>query len=163
MKILAKIENVFVAVAIIASTSVLFINIILRYFFDANTTWADEFVRYSMIWIAFIGMAVCFRHNIHFGVDLFINSVSKPIKKYVKVYINLACILFVGLLVYFGFKLVIFSYQTGQITPSLQIKTFWVYLAIPIGALLSVIHLAVNTKQLFDDKNIESEVEGIES
>ncbi|MFD2828993.1 TRAP transporter small permease [Corticicoccus populi] len=159
MKILARVENTFITVAIIASTSVLFINIILRYFFDANTTWADEFVRYSMIWIAFIGMAVCFRHDIHFGVDLFIDSVSKQMKKYTKLYINLACILFTGLLVYFGFKLVIFSYQTGQITPSLQIKTFWVYLAIPIGALLSIIHLVVNTKKLFNDKNIEPEVE----
>lgn len=151
MKILAKFENTFLAVAIIASTSVLFINIILRYFFDANTTWADEFVRYSMIWIAFVGMAVCFRHDIHFGVDLFINSVSKYKQKYIKLYINFACMVFVILLLYFGFKLVMFSYQTGQITPSLQIETFWVYLSIPVGALLSLIHLLVNTVKLFTE------------
>lgn len=162
MKILTKVENTFIAVMIIASTSVLFINIVLRYFFDANTTWADEFVRYSMIWITFIGMAACFRHNIHFGVDLFINSISKARQKYVKVYINFACMLFTGLLVYFGFKLVIFSFQTGQITPSLQIETFWIYLSIPIGALLSLFHLIVNTLNIFNEKDQADEMEGID-
>lgn len=162
MKIIERIENTFVGIVIIASTIVLFVNIILRYFFDANTTWADEFVRYSMIWIAFIGSAICFRHGIHFGVDLLMSSLSNKWKLRVQVYINVICMLFMGLLLYFGTKLVIFSIQTGQITPSLQINTYLVYMAIPVGAALSLLHLVVSTINIFNQNNMNSKEEGVE-
>lgn len=162
MKILEKIENHFVGIAIIVATTVLFVNIILRYFFNANTTWADEFVRYSMIWIAFIGAAICFRHRIHFGVDLLISSLPERWKMRVQIYINIVCMLFMGLLFYFGSKLVIFSIQTGQITPSLQIGTYLVYMAIPVGAGLSVFHLIVGTINIFNQNHVSSKEEGAE-
>ena len=51
-------------------------------------------------------------------------------------------------LIKFGIDLVIFSMNTGQLTPALQIKMYWVYLAIPIGALLSLIHLFMQTYEM---------------
>lgn len=157
MKILNKLEEIFVGMAMIAATLVLFINIILRYFFNENQSWADEFVRYSIIWIAFIGAAICFRQGIHFGVDLLIKSLPKKYKTHLQVYINVVCILFVILLIYFGFKLVFFSMQTGQMTPSLQIATYWVYLSIPVGATLSLLYLVIDTFKLIstDSSNVE--------
>ncbi|MFB4167369.1 TRAP transporter small permease [Virgibacillus sp. JSM 102003] len=148
MRILKKAEDVFVGTALIAATLVLFVNIVLRYFFDANTTWAEEFIRYAMIWIAFIGSSICFRRGIHVGVDLLINSVSKAGKKVLQVYINIIAVVFMIFLIKFGFDLVIFSMDTGQITPSLEIKMYWIYLAIPVGAILSIVHIITQTINL---------------
>ncbi|MGP4105967.1 TRAP transporter small permease [Virgibacillus sp. L01] len=148
MRILKKAEDVFVGTALIAATLVLFVNIVLRYSFDANTTWAEEFIRYAMIWIAFIGSSICFRRGIHVGVDLLIKSVSKVGKKVLQVYINIIAVVFMIFLIKFGFDLVIFSMDTGQITPSLEIKMYWIYLAIPIGAILSIVHIITQTINL---------------
>lgn len=160
MKILNKLEEVFVGIAMIAATGVLFINIILRYFFNENQSWADEFVRYTIIWIAFVGAAICFRQGIHFGVDLLIKSLPEKYRPYLQVYINVMCIIFVILLIYFGFKLVFFSMQTGQTTPSLQISTFWIYLSIPLGATLSLLYLAIDTFKLFKNGKSNGVLEG---
>ena len=130
MKKLRIIENYFVGVVIIAATLLLFTNIILRYFFNANTTWAEEFVRYSMIWITFIGMSICFRKGIHFGVDILIKSVSERKEKWLQFTINIISMIFIILIVYFGLEITIFNYKSGQITPSLGIEIFWIYLAI---------------------------------
>ncbi|MTD30710.1 TRAP transporter small permease [Planomicrobium sp. YIM 101495] len=145
MNILKKTEDIFVGSAILAATLVLFINIILRYFFSANTSWAEEFIRYAMIWIAFIGSAICFRRGIHVGVDLLINYFSGKGKVILQTIINVVSILFMALLVKYGIDLVLFSMNTGQITPSLEIKTFWIYLAIPLGAVLSIFHIVHRT------------------
>lgn len=145
MNILRKTEDIFVGTAILAATIVLFVNIILRYFFSANTSWAEEFIRYAMIWIAFIGSSICFRRGIHVGIDLLMNYFSGKGRIALQIYINLISIVFMAFLIKFGIDLVLFSVDTGQITPSLRIKTFWIYLAIPLGALLSLIHILHGT------------------
>ncbi|WP_035001749.1 TRAP transporter small permease [Bhargavaea cecembensis] len=149
MHVLRKTEDIFVGVALAVATLLLFVNIVLRYFFDANTTWAEEFIRYAMIWIAFIGSSICFRKGIHVGVDLLMNSLKAKGRRMLQIYINILSILFMVLLVKFGIDLVIFSVNTGQITPSLKINMFWIYLAIPVGAALSILHLIIDTFQLF--------------
>lgn len=160
MKLMNKLEEVFVGAAMIAASVVLFVNIILRYFFNENQSWADEFVRYSIIWIAFIGAAICFRQGIHFGVDLLIKSLPDKYKPHLQIYINVVCILFVILLIYYGFKLVFFSIQTGQTTPSLQIATFWIYLSIPVGATLSLLYLVMDTFQIIKTGKSNGEMGG---
>ena len=158
MQILRKTEDIFVGLTLLVATLLLFVNIVLRYFFAANTTWAEEFIRYAMIWIAFIGSSICFRRGIHVGVDLLMNSLGVKGKRVLTIYINILAVLFMGFLVKFGFDLVMFSINTGQITPSLKIKTFWIYLAIPVGAVLSILHIVVNTIQLLKEKDlVESE------
>lgn len=150
-----KIEDYFVGSMIILATVLLFTNIILRYFFNANTTWAEEFVRYSMIWITFLGMAICFRKGIHFSVDILLKSISYKSSKILQIIINIISIIFILLIIYYGIEITVFNFNSGQITPSLEIGIFWVYLAIPVGASLSLLHIIMNTILIF--KNEQSE------
>src|SRR5699024_3766980 len=64
------------------------------------------------------------------------------------------------LLIYFGFKLVIFSIQSGQTTPSLQISTYWVYRSIPVGATLSLLYLLMDTFKLLKTGKSNGELVG---
>jgi len=148
LKTLVKAENYFVGIMIILATLLLFANIILRYFFNANTTWAEEFVRYAMIWITFIGMAICFKKGIHFSVDILIKSLPDKGSRLLQIIINIISIIFMLLLIYYGMEITIFNFHSGQITPSLEIGIFWVYLAIPVGAALSLLHLILNTIEI---------------
>lgn len=154
MKILKYTEEAFVGISIISVTLVLSVNIVLRYFFSANTSWAEEFIRYMMIWITFIGSSICFRRSIHVGVDFLIDYLPPKGKKIMQLVINIAAIVFMIFLIKFGFDLVQFSIGTGQISPSLQIKTFWVYLAIPVGAILSLLHLSIQTYSMIRNYRI---------
>jgi len=157
MKLIKKTEDVFVGTAIIAATIILFVNIILRYFFAANTSWAEEFIRYAMIWIAFIGSSICFRRGMHVGVDLLMNYLSEKGKRKLQIYINIFSVIFMLLLIKYGFDLVIFSMRSGQITPSLEIEIFWIYLAIPLGAILSILHICIHTYDLVKNPKMSSD------
>lgn len=148
MKIFNKTEEAFVGISMMAVTILLFINIILRFFFSAGISWTEEFVRYAIIWITFIGGSICFRRGIHVGIDVLIDYLPTKGKKILSFIINLMAIALMFFLIKFGIDLVIFSMNTGQLTPALQIKMYWVYLAIPIGALLSLIHLFMQTYEM---------------
>ncbi|OLS39301.1 TRAP transporter small permease [Bacillus sp. MRMR6] len=149
MKWLKRIEEAFLGTSIALATLVLFVNIVLRYVFSANTNWAEEFIRYVMIWITFIGCSVCFSRGLHVGIDFFLEFVSKKWNNVIGILVNIVSIILMIFLVRYGTELVKFSMNTGQITPSLQIKMYWVYLGIPVGAALSLIHLVSNVFNQF--------------
>lgn len=148
MKIFNKTEEAFVGITIMTVTFFLFINIILRFFFSAGISWTEEFIRYAIIWITFIGASICFRRGIHVGIDVLIDYLPGKSKKTLSMIINLLAIVFMIFLIKYGFDLVLFSKGTGQLSPALQVPMFWVYLAIPIGALLSLIHLFIQTFEM---------------
>ncbi|KHF39465.1 TRAP transporter small permease [Halalkalibacter okhensis] len=154
MKRVKRIEEGFVGISLLVVTIILFVNIVLRYGFSANTNWAEELIRYVMIWITFIGAAICFRRSMHVGIDFFIEFVSKKWRAIIAIYVNIASSLFMIFLLYYGIELVKFGMDSAQITPSLQIKMYIIYMAIPIGAALSLMHLVINTYHHI--KNLQS-------
>jgi C4-dicarboxylate transporter DctQ subunit len=145
---LAVAEENFIAVVHLGSTGVLFMNVVLRYFFKMSTIWAEEFIRYSMIWISFIGAAVCFRKGIHFGVDLILRVKSKPFVRVVKIFIEIVCLVFCCFLLKYSYDLVVFSRGTGQISPAMQVPLWAVYAVIPVSAALGAIYEAVRVIML---------------
>lgn len=153
MNILKRIEDYSIAAGLFAVTILLFVNIVLRYAFAANTTWAEEFIRYVMIWITFIGGSVCFRKGMHVGVDFIMDLVKGKAKKGLQLFIHIISMIFLVFLIKYGIDLVIFTMNTGQITPSLQIPLFYIYLAIPVGSGLSLLHLVINSVKLFREKS----------
>ncbi|MDR2528214.1 MAG: TRAP transporter small permease [Synergistaceae bacterium] len=142
-RILPVDEESFIAIALLCSTAVLFLNVVLRYVFSKSLTWAEEFIRYSMIWISFIGSAVCFRKGIHFGVDLILRVKSKWFARAVKIFIEAACLVFCCFLLKFSLDLMFFSKQSGQISPAMQAPLWVVYAVIPFSAALAVIYESV--------------------
>lgn len=149
MKWLFKVEEAFLGITILLATLVLFVNIVLRFIFSANTTWAEELIRYMMIWITFVGSGVCFGRGLHVGIDFFLEFVTKKWNIIIGILVNIISIILMIFLIVYGTELVKFSMNTGQITPSLQIKMFWVYLGIPVGGALSLIHLVINILEQF--------------
>lgn len=155
MKVLHKTEEAFVGITIMGVTFLLFINVILRFFFSAGITWTEELIRYAIIWITFIGGSICFRKGIHVGIDVLIESLPDKGKKVLGLIINLMAIILMFLLIKYGYDLVVFSQGTGQMSPALQVPMFWAYLAIPIGSLLSLIHLFIQTFHMVKSFNTE--------
>lgn len=137
MKIITKIEENIIGIALLAAILLVFFNVILRYVFNSSSTWIEEAVRYMIIWMTFIGSAICFRKSSHMGIDLILTLTKGRVKKSIEIFGLIASLLFMIFLLKYGVELVLFSIKTGQITPALEIKLFWIYLGIPLGAFLS--------------------------
>src|SRR5690606_21195173 len=48
-------EDAFVSTLLITASAILFVNVVARYVFNTGLIWAEEFVRYEIVWLVFIG------------------------------------------------------------------------------------------------------------
>jgi len=142
---LNKTEEIFCGLALLSTTIILFINVVLRYFFRSSTSWAEELIRYLMVWTAFIGSSICVRKGIHVGIDFFLQFIDESKKLIVARVINSICAVFSVLLTWYSWQIVSFNMSTGQVTPALGIPMYIPYMAAPIGFGLMTIRFIQTT------------------
>ena len=67
MKVLKWLEKNFeltiLLAMLVAISTLMFANVILRYCFHSSIVWADEVCRYCFIITGFVGLGYCLRHN----------------------------------------------------------------------------------------------------
>lgn len=62
-------------VALLAGMVVMvFVNVMLRWFFDSGLQVSEELSRYFFVWLTFIGAVVVMREKAHLGVDAFVRT-----------------------------------------------------------------------------------------
>lgn len=144
MKLLDKIEEIFCGTALLTATLIVFFNVVLRYVFKSGASWAEELVKYLMIWITFIGSSICVRKYAHVSIDFFYEMLSVKNKRVVAIIVGVISLFFTVNMAYYGSKLVLFSLSTGQVSPALQLPMWVPYVAIPLGFVLMSIRLLQN-------------------
>lgn len=135
-------ERIYVpvlSVAFVGVTIMLTINVIGRYFFHSAFFWAEEVTNYFIIWITFLGSAVCIRYGMHVSVDMILQYGSDRLKKRITVAVTVICIVFTALLTVVGVMMVRGFVTNGQVTLTLRIPMYIPYLAIPVGAFLMML------------------------
>lgn len=155
MKVLDKIEEYFCGTALLATTVILFVNVVLRYVFKSSTSWAEELIKYLMIWIAFIGGSICARKGAHVSIDFFYDFLSQRGRKIAFLIVNTIAIFFTGIMSFYGIKIIIFLASTGQVSPALQLPMWIPYLAIPLGFILMTIRFIQNFINNFKENDME--------
>lgn len=133
---LTRIEQFLLGSAILGSSLILFVNVILRYFFAKGLVWAEESVRYLIIWMVLIGSSMAARNSQHINVDVLINLLPVGPRRHANTVLRLIAALFSAALCFWSFRLTLLIKASGQITPGMQIPTYWAYLAIPVGSAL---------------------------
>lgn len=53
-----------------------FLNVVLRTFFNSGLTWSEELARYLFVYVTYIGAISAMRSNGHLGVDMLMSRVS---------------------------------------------------------------------------------------
>lgn len=136
---LSRVEDAFITTLIMTASAVIFVNVVARYFFNTGFIWAEEFVRYEIVWLVFIGGSVAARKGIHIGVDSLLRMLPAPAQRQVNIVVLVACIAFCAVLTYYGIELASQTRMFGQRTSAMQAPFWIIQLAIPIGAGLMVL------------------------
>jgi C4-dicarboxylate transporter DctQ subunit len=101
--------------------------------------WSEEVARYMMIWIVFLGIGVGAKKNSHFTVDNFVNMLPSSTNKITYVLRTVIIIGFCGFMTYVSVGLIGKLRVMGQVTPAMQIPTWTMYSAVPVGLTLMVV------------------------
>lgn len=142
---LKKIEEHFeeaLLVLLMGSMSVLiFVQIVMRYVFQASLSWSEELARYLFVWLSYVGVAYAVKKGAHIRVDAFTSLMPVRLQKRVLIVAECAFLFFALMVVSEGFALSMKIFRFGQFSPALGIPMGYVYLAPVVGFTLVVLRL----------------------
>lgn len=121
--------------------------VLARYIFAHPLPWSEELARYLMVWVACLAASEAYVKGSHVGVSFIIDAMPPNMHKIMILTIHVIVSGLMGIIVYQGFRLSFLL--RDQLSPALEIPMTWPYLAVPVGASLTLIQaLALFFKQM---------------
>jgi len=137
-KINRSIENIIkpvIGFAILIITVMLCFNVLTRYIFGFSLKWAEELTTYTLIWVTFLGGAVCVRRGMMVSMDAIVAQFRGSLKRFFTVIINLLGVVCSVIFAYLGLLATIYVYSSAQVSPAMMIPMSIPYAAIPLGSI----------------------------
>ena len=95
-----KIEDWLTLVLFWILCAVVFLQFFTRYALNDSASWTEEIARYLLIFVVFIGSAMCVRLDHHIQVDLLYRYLPRPIGRTLATMVDLLRITFLGYALY---------------------------------------------------------------
>lgn len=154
-KVLSSFERWMLIVGILLGAVVLFVNVVLRNF-GMGLEWAEELAKFAIMWITFGGCGAAVREKSHMNISALYDSVGPGMRKAMDVFINTVCFGFSTFLFVYGAKLVSKVFTTSQLSPTMQLPMWIIYISVPIGAALMMLRYGAQFFVIFSNKEEES-------
>jgi C4-dicarboxylate transporter, DctQ subunit len=142
-KVLERIEGAAESVVLIGIMVALFGLVILQVaarLTDHPPSWTEEVSRYLMVWLTFLGAAVCVRHNEHVGFSLLADMLGGAVGRALRRIAQLATLALMLVLLVQGAFWVRSVMESGQTTITFSLPIFVVGLAVPIAGAIGTIY-----------------------
>jgi TRAP-type C4-dicarboxylate transport system permease small subunit len=112
--------------------------ILSRFVFEQPAEWSEVLVRFTLIWMVFLGAPVAFRQGAMVCVDL-AHRMAGPIgKRVLDTLAALCALVIIAVMLWFGIE---YAWR-GRFQTISGLESFsmtWAYMAIPVGAVFSAI------------------------
>jgi TRAP-type C4-dicarboxylate transport system permease small subunit len=123
---------------VIISTAVLF-----RYVVNSPLSWPEELARYALVWLTFIGASLATKRHVHIVVDFAGLFLPERPRLWITLAVHLIVIACLALFVVQGVQVV--QKMWVAVSPALSIRVGYVYIAIPLGTALMILHMVRET------------------
>jgi TRAP-type C4-dicarboxylate transport system permease small subunit len=107
--------------------------------YASSFAWIDEASRLLMVWVVFLSIGLAFDKGRHIAMTTFINQLKNIYFVYIGKIIDFSGFIFSSYCIWLAFNITVFVFNTGQISPTLNMPMYILYVAPTIGfTLLSI-------------------------
>ena len=117
------------------------VEVIRREVFSYSSIWGEEIVRYSFIYLAWIGASAAVRERGHIRIDVIYHYVPPRIKALLYIFGDLMMFAIAVLAVYWSLQTVAVSWQYGSVSHGLRVSMVWFLMAVPLGFSMMIFRL----------------------
>jgi TRAP-type C4-dicarboxylate transport system permease small subunit len=117
------------------------IEVLRREIFNYSSIWGEEVVRYSFIYLVWIGASAAVRERGHIRIDVLFNYVTPRAKALLYLLGDVVMFAIAVLAVFWSMETVAVSWEFGSVSHGLRVSMVWFLLAVPIGFSLMIIRL----------------------
>lgn len=125
------------------------IEVLRREVFSYSSIWGEEIVRYSFIYLAWIGAAAAVKERAHIRIDVVMHYLSPRPKALLYIFGDLVMFVVAIIALYWSFETVHVSAKFGSVTDGLRISKVWFLMAVPLGFTLIVWRLLQSFRRDF--------------
>jgi TRAP-type C4-dicarboxylate transport system permease small subunit len=127
--------------------------IVTRFVLASPAEWTEVLIRFSLIWMVFLGIPMAFRQGAMVSVDVLYRWSPLKLRRGLEWLVFFASLLLVAVIIWWGWDYA----NRGKVQTVIgleSISMFWAYLALPVGGVFSILGLIGN---LLDPKRLELE------
>ncbi len=159
-KIFDNFEGYVCAIMLAVMSIVVFMQVVCRYVLKSSLPWSEELSRYLQVYITFFGTAYGIKTGAHLGIEAFVDFLPATARKYVGLFVHICCVGVCLIILKLGIDVVMTQVASGQLSPSMRIPMWQIYIAIPIGmafSCLRYVQLIVQDVKMLRNKDEEAE------
>jgi len=138
---LNKGAEVFLIIDLAAMTVVVFTQVVFR-FLRLSIPWSEEFARYSMIFLTFVGASVGVKYKSHIAVEALATIMPEKIQEIGEVVGDIILMFAFYILIYYGG--LVAKMSLTQKSPAMHVHMGYIYASLVIGGILMTIHALNN-------------------
>jgi TRAP-type C4-dicarboxylate transport system permease small subunit len=117
--------------------------IVTRFIIQRPAEWTEVLIRFSLIWMVFLGVAQAFRIGAMVSVDVLYRLSGRRMRRVLDTLVALAALVLIAITVWVGWDYA----QRGRVQTVIgleDVSMFWAYLALPVGGLFSALAIVGN-------------------
>ena len=130
------------AMMVIAASLAMF-QIITRFVLEQPAEWSEILIRFSLIWMVFMGIPTAFRQGAMVSVDVLYRWSPPRMRRLLDWVVCLAALALIAIIIWWGWD---YAQRGGvQSMAGLEsVSMFWAYLAMPVGGVFCVLGIIGN-------------------
>lgn len=129
--------GVIAGIIVVVASIITSYDVLMRYGFDAPTTWAGELACYLMVYVVFLGLALALQNGAHVSVEMFLELANERTQWVLRLLGGTIVAVFGGILTWQTAVVAFDSFRYNWISSSMMAMPLkYVYLVGPVGSFL---------------------------
>ncbi|MBA3506369.1 MAG: TRAP transporter small permease [Betaproteobacteria bacterium] len=128
----------FACAMLVAAACLGLYQILSRFVFQQPAEWSEVLIRFTLIWMVFMGAPMAFRQGAMVCVDVVHRKAGPAGKRALDVLAAVCALIVIGVMLWFGIE---YAWR-GRFQTISGLESFsmtWAYLALPVGAVFSAL------------------------
>ncbi|MFP7571779.1 TRAP transporter small permease [Marivita sp. S2033] len=114
------------------------IEVLRREIFSYSSIWGEEIVRYTFIYLAWIGASAAIKDRAHIRIDVIMHYLGPRLKALLYIFGDVVMFLVAIIALYWSLETVQVSANFGSVTAGLRVSQVWFLMAVPTGFALMI-------------------------
>lgn len=136
-RIIARLEEVIMAIGVILMAINTITNVISRFFFNHSIIFAEELNSIFILLVTFAGIGYAARHGRHIRMSAIYDALPDKTRKLLMTLMTLVTAIFMLFLAWYSVQYILNLYSKGRVYPALGIPVYISYLWVPVGFLVT--------------------------
>ena len=116
-----------------------------------SSIWGEEVVRYSFIYLAWIGAAAAVRERAHIRIDVLFHYVAPRIKALLYILGDIVMAVVALFALYWSLEMVSVAWKFQSVSHGLRVPMVWFLMAVPVGFGLMMFRLFQSLRRDISD------------